>query len=114
MAVEWSGVGPELLVGLVRDGEAPGLQMPRQLRDAIRTERLVAPKKVDHWITEYWSSEDRQWVRINAECLDRPTPGSARTEDLRVGEFLDSGEAWQLVRSALEDRRDRTTATPDR
>lgn len=64
---------------------------------------FVAPKKVDHWIAEYWSSEDRRWVRIDPEYLDRTTPGQARPEDLRAGEFLDGGEAWQLVRSGGED-----------
>ena len=64
---------------------------------------FVPPKKVDHWIVEYWSSEERRWIRTDPEYLDRATPGSARADDLRPGEFLTAGEAWQLVRSGQED-----------
>lgn len=64
---------------------------------------FVPPKKVDHWITEYRSDIDQRWVRIDAEYLDRTTPGPARTDDLRRGEFLTAGEAWQLVRSGNAD-----------
>jgi hypothetical protein len=64
---------------------------------------FVAPKKVDHWIVEHWSPEDRRWVRTDPEYLDRTTPGSARPHDLRPGEFLTAGEAWQLVRSGRDD-----------
>jgi hypothetical protein len=64
---------------------------------------FVPPKKVDHWIVEYWSGEDRRWIRVDPEHLDRPTPGTSRPHDLRPGEFLDAGEAWQLVRSGQDD-----------
>ena len=64
---------------------------------------FVPPKKVDHWITEYWSSEGRRWVRIDVEYLDLATPGPARPNDLRAGEFLDGGAAWQLVRTGREN-----------
>lgn len=56
---------------------------------------FIPPKQVDHWIVEYWSEEDRRWVRVDPEYIDRDTPGSCRPEDLRLGEFLDAGEAWQ-------------------
>jgi hypothetical protein len=58
---------------------------------------------VDHWIVEYWSGEERRWIRIDPEYVGRATPGSARVEDLRRGEFLTAGEAWQLIRSGQED-----------
>ena len=64
---------------------------------------FIPPKQVDHWIVEYWSEEDRRWVRVDPEYIDRDTPGSCRPEDLRLGEFLDAGEAWQLVRSGKDD-----------
>ncbi|HMJ78170.1 MAG TPA: transglutaminase-like domain-containing protein [Iamia sp.] len=64
---------------------------------------FVAPQKVDHWIVEYWSPEDRRWIRIDPEYVGRDTPGAARAEDLLPGEFLTAGEAWQLVRSGQED-----------
>ena len=34
------------------------------------------------------------------------TPGGARADDLRPGEFLTAGEAWQLLRSGQEDPAD--------
>jgi hypothetical protein len=64
---------------------------------------FIPPKKVDHWIVEHWSEEDRRWIRVDPEYLDRTTPGPARTHDLRRGEFLDAGEAWALVRSGQDD-----------
>jgi hypothetical protein len=67
---------------------------------------FVPPKKVDHWIVEYWSSEERRWVRIDPQYVDLETPGGARADDLRPGEFLTAGEAWQLLRSGQEDPAD--------
>jgi hypothetical protein len=64
---------------------------------------FVPPRKVDHWIVEYWSDEHDRWIRIDPEYIDLPTPARARPEDLRPGEFLTAGEAWQLVRSGRED-----------
>lgn len=64
---------------------------------------FIPPKKVDHWIVEYWSGEDQRWIRIDPEYVDRGTPSGARAEDLRPGEFLTAGEAWQLIRSGQED-----------
>lgn len=64
---------------------------------------FVPPKKVDHWITEYWSSDDQRWIRVDPEYLYRATPGDAWPHDLRPGEFLTAGEAWQLVRSGEDD-----------
>ena len=47
MAVEWAGLGPELLVRLDRDGpETLGAQIQRELRDAIRSGRLAAGEKL--------------------------------------------------------------------
>ena len=64
---------------------------------------FVPPRKVDHWIVEFWSDQQDRWIRTDPEYLDRATPAIARTEDLRPGEFLTAGEAWQLVRSGQED-----------
>ena len=64
---------------------------------------FIPPKKVDHWIVEYFSEEDERWVRVDPEYLDRTTPGAASHHDLGPGEFLDAGEAWQLVRSGGDD-----------
>jgi hypothetical protein len=64
---------------------------------------FVPAKKVDHWIVEWWSGEERRWIRIDPEYLDRATPGSAGVDDLRHGEFLTAGEAWQRIRVGQED-----------
>lgn len=64
---------------------------------------FVPPKKVDHWIVEYWSSDEGRWIRTDPEYLDRETPTQATTDDLREGEFLTAGEAWQLVRAGTQD-----------
>lgn len=64
---------------------------------------FVAPQKVDHWIVEYWSVEDARWIRIDPEYVGRDTPGAARVADLRPGEFLTAGEAWQLIRAGRDD-----------
>lgn len=61
------------------------------------------PRKVDHWITEVWSDQDRRWVRIDPEYLHRHTPSPARTDDLRDHEFLTAGEAWRRARSGSDD-----------
>lgn len=67
---------------------------------------FVPPRRVDHWITEYWSGSEQRWIRVDAEYLDRATATGARTEDLRTGEFLTAGEAWALVRSGHENAAD--------
>ena len=64
---------------------------------------FVPPKFVDHWIVEYWSDADERWVRIDPEYVHRTTPGGARSEDLRPGEFLTAGEAWIDVRAGRAD-----------
>lgn len=41
MSIQWSGLGPELLIRLDRNGGAPlGAQLERELRDAMRSGRL--------------------------------------------------------------------------
>jgi len=64
---------------------------------------FIPPRKVDHWVVEYWSDDDQRWIRVDPEYLDIDTPGVARPHDLRPGEFLDAGEAWLLVRSGQDD-----------
>lgn len=47
MAVQWTGLGPELLVRLDRAGAEPlGAQLQRELRDAIRAGRLAAGERL--------------------------------------------------------------------
>ena len=78
------------------------MNFPARARCGFAT-YFVPRKKVDHWITEYWSNADQRWIRIDPEYLDRPTPAPAHPGDIRPGEFLAAGEAWQLVRSGRED-----------
>lgn len=62
------------------------------------------PKKLDHWITEYWSENDARWIRIDSEILGLTVV--SRAEDLAPGEFLTAGEAWEMVRIGAADSRD--------
>lgn len=63
---------------------------------------FVPPKNVDHWIVEYWHAREDRWIRIDPEYLGKVTPSESRPEDLRPGEFLTAGEAWQLIRSGRD------------
>ena len=67
---------------------------------------FVPDKLVDHWIVEHWSPDDDRWVRIDPEYVDRETPGAAQVRDLRPGEFLTAGEAWELTRAGRQDAAD--------
>jgi hypothetical protein len=64
---------------------------------------FVAGRGVDHWITEYWQDDERRWVRVDTEHLDKDYV--KRPEDLAPGEFLTGGEAWQWYRRGLIDAR---------
>jgi hypothetical protein len=56
---------------------------------------------LDHWITEYWHSGDRRWVRVDTEHLEHSFV--ARPGDLQPGEFLTGGEAWAAHRAGTAD-----------
>ncbi|MCF4123069.1 hypothetical protein L1785_19020 [Antribacter sp. KLBMP9083] len=56
---------------------------------------------VDHWITEYWDTDDRRWVRVDTEHLGNGYV--EHPEDLAPGEFLTGGEAWVRYRAGLVD-----------
>jgi hypothetical protein len=56
---------------------------------------------LDHWITEYWHERDQRWVRIDSEILGKSI--LAEPEDLRPGQFLTGGEAWQAYREGSID-----------
>ena len=58
-------------------------------------------KGLDHWITEYWSHGSSRWVRIDSEILGQSV--LAHPEDLRGGEFLSGGEAWDAFRRGAID-----------
>jgi len=56
---------------------------------------------LDHWITEYWHGQDKRWVRIDSEILGLSI--LAEPEDLRPGQFLTGGEAWNAFRAGHID-----------
>jgi hypothetical protein len=56
---------------------------------------------LDHWITEYWQDADQRWVRIDSEIIGKSI--LAEPEDLRPGQFLTGGEAWQAHREGRID-----------
>jgi hypothetical protein len=62
------------------------------------------PKKLDHWVTEYWDEDNSRWVRLDPEVLGLEVVPQA--DDLAPGMFLTGGEAWQLVRNGPEDAAD--------
>jgi hypothetical protein len=65
-----------------------------------------AGRHIDHWVTEYWHSGERRWVRIDAQ-LDAVQRAALEpefdTEDLPPGVFLPAGEAWQRCRNGEAD-----------
>ncbi|WP_055534046.1 transglutaminase-like domain-containing protein [Streptomyces graminilatus] len=60
-----------------------------------------AGRGLDHWITEYWNTGERRWVRVDTEHLGHGY--TERPEDLAPGEFLTGGEAWIQYREGLID-----------
>ena len=46
MAVQWSGLGPELLISLDRDRGPLGAQLEHELREAIRSQRLTPGERL--------------------------------------------------------------------
>jgi hypothetical protein len=56
----------------------------------------------DHWICEYWSSEEKRWVRADAQ-LDQFQRNQLALKfdcaDFPRGAFLSAGQAWLLARS---------------
>ena len=62
MPIEWTGLGPELLLRLDRDRREPlGFQLQQELREAIRSGRLCegngSPRR-GHWPTSSASPAD--------------------------------------------------------
>jgi Transglutaminase-like superfamily len=56
---------------------------------------------LDHWITEYWHDQDQRWVRVDSEIIGQDV--LSEPEDLRPGQFLTGGEAWQAYRDGHID-----------
>jgi hypothetical protein len=62
---------------------------------------FIPGKSADHWITEYWRTDEQRWVRIDTEILGQELV--ANPEELATGEFLTGGEAWRLYREGSVD-----------
>ena len=73
---------------------------------------FVPDKHVDHWVTEYWNTGEKRWVRIDTEILGLDVV--ARPEDLAADQFMSGGEAWQQTRGGANDAMDfGVTGTPN-
>ena len=63
-------------------------------------------KFYDHWVAEYWNTEDKRWVMVDAQIDDRQRKMfgiSFDTLDVARDRFLIAGDAWTLCRSGKED-----------
>ena len=79
---EWwvrAGTMPLLATAFLRAADVPA-----RARCGFAT-YFVPPQKVDHWIVEYWSHEERRWIRIDPEYvnLETPHPSRPRRSSLR-------------------------------
>jgi hypothetical protein len=63
---------------------------------------FVKGKSVDHWIVEYWRTEEQRWARVDTELLGTTTLVPDAT-DLAGDEFLTGGEAWTRYRAGSID-----------
>jgi Transglutaminase-like superfamily len=82
--------------------------IPARVRCGFATYFSWAPYE-DHWICEYWSSEEKRWIRADAQ-LDQVHRDQLAIKfncaDLPSGVFLTGGRAWGLARSggaAIDD-----------
>lgn len=75
--------------------------IPARVRCGFATYFSSGPYE-DHWICEYWSSEEKRWVRTDGQ-LDQLHRDQLAIKfncaDLPSGSFLTGGRAWILARS---------------
>jgi hypothetical protein len=60
----------------------------------------------DHWIAEYWNSEQQRWVRVDAEMDAVKRAHNQLTfhpEDVPAEKFLNVGQVWQACRNGTLD-----------
>lgn len=63
-------------------------------------------KYEDHWICEYWNSDQRRWVRIDTQVDSLQKQAfdlEFNVHDLPAGKFLSAGEVWKLCRTGEID-----------
>ncbi len=54
----------------------------------------------DHWICEYWRSDEKRWARADAQLDSEHCDYfgiNFETSDLPTGEFVTAGEAWDMI-----------------
>jgi hypothetical protein len=60
----------------------------------------------DHWVTEYWNTEESSWVMVDAQ-LDELQRDVLRIDfdalDVPRDQFIVGGQAWQMCRSGEQD-----------
>lgn len=82
--------------------------VPARVRCGFAT--YFAPSRYeDHWVTEYWSQDDRSWHLADAQ-LDsehRSVLGIAfAPHDLPAGTYVNAAQAWRMVRSGKRPAED--------
>ena len=64
------------------------------------------PKFVDHWVCEYWNTDQQRWILVDAQ-LDQFQQKELRLAfdplDVPRDTFLVAGQAWQLCRVGQAD-----------
>ncbi len=60
----------------------------------------------DHWVCEYWNSNDGRWILVDAQ-LDAPQRKTFKVDfsplDVPRDRFIIAGDAWQMCRSGRAD-----------
>ncbi len=60
----------------------------------------------DHWVVEYWHSQQQRWVMVDAQ-LDELQRSHLKISfnplDIPAGQFLPAGQAWQMCRKGQAD-----------
>jgi hypothetical protein len=60
----------------------------------------------DHWITEYWNTDEQRWIRVDAEMDAVKRTHNRLTFDpcaVPEGQFLIAGQVWQACRTGALD-----------
>ena len=63
-------------------------------------------KYIDHWVVEYWNTEDERWVMVDSQIDDfqrRELNLTFDTLDVPHDKFITGGAAWQMCREGKAD-----------
>ena len=67
---------------------------------------FVSDQFADHWVAEYWQSDEQRWVLLDAqldELQRKATKADFDPLDVPRDRFVVAGDAWRLWRSGAED-----------